>query len=106
MGVLDTKLFTPGKMLPNNTLWIVEQIPGLVYGEDMTEILETGYWPSYNIPAFPIICERSGYGTILNQTGDQGYTSDLPPRPNQRRLPRHAQDDDAIQRLQDGSACA
>jgi len=78
--VLDTKLFTPGKMLPNNTLWIVEQIPGLVYGEDMTEILETGYWPSYNIPAFPIIWERSGYGTILNQTGDQGYTWDLAPR--------------------------
>ncbi len=29
------------------------QIPGLVVSGDVTQDLERGYWPSYNVPYFP-----------------------------------------------------
>ena len=59
--VVDYKLFTPGKALPDNTLWVTEQIPGLMMSADVTQQLERGYWPSYNVPYFPEIYELSGY---------------------------------------------
>jgi len=34
--ILDYKLFEPYNALKNNTLWIIEQIPGEVAGEDAT----------------------------------------------------------------------
>ena len=45
--VVDFKLFTPGKALKPDTLWIVEQIPGLVVGGDVTNILMESHFPSY-----------------------------------------------------------
>jgi hypothetical protein len=36
----------------DDALWVVEQVPTLVVGKDVTEILRTGYWPSYNVPFF------------------------------------------------------
>lgn len=50
--VVDYKLFSPGQPLVPNTLWVVEQIPGLVVGSCLTLQLERGYFPSYNIPNF------------------------------------------------------
>ena len=58
--VLDLKLFTPGKDLLPNTLWIAEQFPGVVGIQDVTEILQYGYWPSYNIPSIPSLYVASG----------------------------------------------
>ena len=61
--VINYNLFTPGKPLMSNTLWVAEQIPGYIesydsYPEipqtyfftsaDVTSQLERGYWPSYN----------------------------------------------------------
>ena len=46
--VLDGKLFKPGNALQKNTLYVIEQIPGLVVGGDATNELEKGYWSSYN----------------------------------------------------------
>ncbi len=46
-------------LLPN-TLWVVEQIPTLVVADDLTTVLQFGYWPSYNIPFFPQIFQLSG----------------------------------------------
>ena len=46
--VIDSKLFKPGNALPPNTLFVVEQIPGLMAGADGTNELVRGYWPSYN----------------------------------------------------------
>ena len=40
--IVDYNLFTPGKDLPANTLWVVEEIPGLVYGGDVTPQLVRG----------------------------------------------------------------
>ena len=46
--VLDTKRFKANNALQSNTLFVVEQIPGLMAGADVTEQLERGYWSSYN----------------------------------------------------------
>ena len=58
--VLDLKLFTPGQDLLPNTLWIAEQFPGVVGTQDVTPILQYGYWPSYNIPSIPELYVASG----------------------------------------------
>ncbi|XP_005096538.2 phospholipase B-like 1 [Aplysia californica] len=77
--VLDLKLITPKKPLPDNTLWVAEQIPGLVVAEDTTPILRAGYFPSYNIPFFEEIFVKSGYPEYVKKHGIQ-YTYDLAPR--------------------------
>ena len=51
-AILDMKLFTPGKALVPNTLWVMEQIPGTMVGADQTHLLTFGYFPSYNVPFY------------------------------------------------------
>lgn len=59
--ILDYKLFEPGKDLKPDTLWILEQLPGIVHMADQTVLLQQqGYWASYNIPYFPYIYNISG----------------------------------------------
>ena len=53
--------FEPGKALKPDTLWIVEQVPGLVVSGDATEILALGHFPSYNVPFWKAIYDISGY---------------------------------------------
>ena len=49
--ILDYKRFEPGKPLKPDTLWILEQLPGIVEMADMTVLLQDQrYWASYNIP--------------------------------------------------------
>lgn len=67
--VVDYKLFRPGNALVPNTLWVIEQIPGLVIGKDMTETLKLGYWPSFNVPYFTEIYNRSGYLDLDQREG-------------------------------------
>jgi len=40
--ILDLKKVTLGRELANGTLWVVEQIPGLVVGADQTTVLRAG----------------------------------------------------------------
>ena len=48
--VVDYKKFYPGEKLEDNTLIVLEQIPGQVVWNDKTEFLRTQtYWPSYNL---------------------------------------------------------
>jgi len=42
--VVDVKQVRLGQRLADGTLWIIEQIPGLVVGADQTEILRNGSW--------------------------------------------------------------
>ncbi|XP_059142725.1 phospholipase B-like [Physella acuta] len=77
--VIDLKLFTPKKPILDNTLWVVEQIPGLVVAEDATPILRAGYFPSYNIPFFEEIYDTSGYPDYVDKHG-LDYSYDLAPR--------------------------
>ena len=49
--VLDYKRFTPGENIKPGTLWILEQLPGIIESADMSAFLqESTYWASYNIP--------------------------------------------------------
>jgi hypothetical protein len=65
--VVNVGSFTPGAALLPDTLWVVEQIPGLVVGGDVTQELERGYFPSYNVPYWPAIYNLSGYASMIEK---------------------------------------
>lgn len=68
--IIDYNLFTPGAPLKNNTLWILEQIPGFVVAEDQTDVLRAQqYWPSYNTPSYPFIFNMSGDQVNVDKYG-------------------------------------
>jgi len=78
--VVDYKQFTPGQAPRDGTLWVLEQMPGNIYREDMTSLLlEQMYWPSYNTPHFKFMYELAGFPSMANQFGDW-YTYDKTPR--------------------------
>lgn len=70
--VVDLSKFERGKGVHEGLLVVVEQIPGLVVSGDQTEILMYGYWPSYNVPFYREIYERSGYSDMLRRFGAHG----------------------------------
>jgi len=45
--IIDLKKVTLGRELANGTLWVVEQIPGLVVGADQTTVLRFGLFCVY-----------------------------------------------------------
>ncbi|KAF0302701.1 putative phospholipase B-like 2 [Amphibalanus amphitrite] len=52
-------------------LWVTEQMPGLLVGDDVTQVLaHAGYWASYNQPYFPIIDDISGNKRQRAERGD------------------------------------
>jgi len=73
--IIDTNKFNPGKPLEDGFFWVAEQIPGQIEFAELTNIVKFGYWPSYNVPYFPDIWTKSGYGRY----GDQ-MTHELAPR--------------------------
>jgi hypothetical protein len=55
--VLDYKKFTPGQPVVPETLWVLEQLPGMVEMADLSLYLkQNGYWASYNIPYVTCFC--------------------------------------------------
>jgi hypothetical protein len=50
--VLDTKniIFGQYPQIQSNSLMILEQMPGMIEINDVTDHLKFGYWPSYNVP--------------------------------------------------------
>ena len=81
-AILDMKLFKPYSALQPNTLWVMEQIPGLVYGSDQTHLLSFGYFPSYNVPFFREVYDRSGFEEAAGRLGGSvpGLDFQLAPR--------------------------
>eukprot|EP00929_Paragymnodinium_shiwhaense_P051928 TRINITY_DN26055_c0_g1_i1.p1 TRINITY_DN26055_c0_g1~~TRINITY_DN26055_c0_g1_i1.p1 ORF type:complete len:652 (-),score=94.09 TRINITY_DN26055_c0_g1_i1:169-2124(-) len=78
--IVDYKLFTPGEALKDNTLWIVEVLPGTSQLHDETSKLRSqGFWGSYNRPFFPSIREVSGHFAAQRSHGDL-YSYDKCPR--------------------------
>ncbi len=68
MDMKKIKKDSEGRLkLNNNTLWIVEQIPGYTKSKDVTQTLREGYWPSYNIPYFNEIRKRSLINYIIKK---------------------------------------
>eukprot|EP00456_Euglypha_rotunda_P002589 TRINITY_DN10481_c0_g1_i2.p1 TRINITY_DN10481_c0_g1~~TRINITY_DN10481_c0_g1_i2.p1 ORF type:complete len:309 (-),score=51.31 TRINITY_DN10481_c0_g1_i2:11-844(-) len=77
--VVDYKKFVPNSPLTSDVLWVMEEIPSVVKAEDMTSYLSRGEWPSYNVPFFHEIYDRSEYPQIVETQGvEQSY--DLAPR--------------------------
>ncbi|KAK7480064.1 hypothetical protein BaRGS_00028701, partial [Batillaria attramentaria] len=61
-------------------LTVLEQIPGKVHHEDVTEkLINTSYWASYNIPYFQDIFEAMGLPDMVSKFGDY-FTHDGTPR--------------------------
>lgn len=54
-------------------------MPGLVKGGDVSETLARGYWPSYNIPYWPEVYEKSGYPKMAQKHGNY-FTYEMAPR--------------------------
>jgi hypothetical protein len=68
--VVDFKRYSPGASLVPGTLWVAEQIPGLVHRADVTAVLSAqGYWASYNIPYFADVYALSGFAALEQQQG-------------------------------------
>merc|ERR1719240_2105034 len=60
--IVDYNLYKVGKPLPDNLLWIVEQVPGQIESRDMTQYLRSnGYWGSVNRPFFTSVRDVSGF---------------------------------------------
>lgn len=60
--VVDFKLYSPGSTVAPNTLWVAEQLPGVVVRGDQSAVLrDNGFWASYNVPFYPEIYALSGY---------------------------------------------
>ncbi|XP_075553798.1 putative phospholipase B-like 2 [Dermacentor variabilis] len=78
--VLDYKLFRPGAPIVNGTLWMREQMPGIVhYGDLSARLREQKYWPGYNVAYFDDIFEISGQPAKVKEYGDY-YTYENCPR--------------------------
>ncbi|KAM6943857.1 putative phospholipase B-like 2 isoform 2-T2 [Lycodopsis pacificus] len=69
--IVDYNHFTPGRTDIKEDLFVVlEQIPGLVVYSDKTqELLEKGYWASYNIPYYENVFNASGWNELVEKFG-------------------------------------
>ena len=64
--VLDlNKIDTNKKEIKEEAFMVIEQLPEYTESGDATHFLTKGYWPSYNIPYFKTIYEKSGYVEII-----------------------------------------
>ncbi|GBM34367.1 Putative phospholipase B-like 2, partial [Araneus ventricosus] len=78
--ILDLNKFQPGKPLQDGLLWVIEQLPGYVHSEDVTDVLrKQSYWPSYNTAYFKDIFNMSGGQINAEKYGDW-FTYERTPR--------------------------
>ncbi|XP_075730028.1 putative phospholipase B-like 2 [Rhipicephalus microplus] len=80
--IVDYKLFKPGTAIVNDTLWILEQMPGITRQRDVSDVLrKQSYWPSYNVAYFDDIFVISGQTALVEKYGDY-YSYDKTARAN------------------------
>ncbi|XP_041742202.1 putative phospholipase B-like 2 [Coregonus clupeaformis] len=99
--IVDYKHFTPGMTETKEQLFtVLEQIPGLVVHSDKTqELLQKGYWSSYNIPYYEEVFNASGCRELVEQFGPW-FSLDMNPRAQIfRRNQSHITDMDSMVRL-------
>ena len=70
--MINVGAFQPGKALPQDLLWVVEQIPGTIVAGDATELLTLGHFPSYNVPFWKEIYDKSGYKDQIQKRRPNG----------------------------------
>ena len=69
--VLDlNKIDIKEKNINEKALMIIEQLPVYTGSADVTNFLIKGYWPSYNIPYFKTIFEKSGFVERIEERPD------------------------------------
>ncbi|XP_067911223.1 putative phospholipase B-like 2 isoform X2 [Heterodontus francisci] len=70
--IVDYNYFTPGQFdTRENLLTILEQIPGQIVTADKTdELMQRGYWASYNVPYFEEIFNANGRRALVEEFGD------------------------------------
>lgn len=69
--VVDYNAFTAyDATIKDNTLWVVEQVPGLSEAQDMSHRLrDSGYWGSFNRPFFEKVREATGHDAAQKSHG-------------------------------------
>lgn len=79
--ILNLNKFTPSKLPERGFLTVLEEVPGRIHWEDMSDFLgRNTYWPSYNNPYFKDIQMLSGYSAACALSDDWCY--DSAPRAN------------------------
>ncbi|KAM8886201.1 putative phospholipase B-like 2 isoform 2-T2 [Spinachia spinachia] len=99
--IVDYNHFTPGRTDIKEGLFVVlEQIPGLVVYSDKTqELLEKGYWASYNIPYYKDVFNASGCNELVKKYGPWFSLVDNPRAQIFRRDQTAVTDMDSMVRL-------
>lgn len=79
--IVDYKFFTPGRSdITEKLFTVLEQIPGFIMTQDKTtELYETGYWASYNIPYYEEVFNASGCQELVQKYGSW-FSYDMNPR--------------------------
>merc|ERR1712085_52450 len=77
--IVDYNKFVPFQKLQDNTLWIVEQLPGYFESRDVTDYLRIAHWPSFNQPFFDKVRALSGNSDMEKRFGPQ-YSYSMNPR--------------------------
>ncbi|XP_061842417.1 putative phospholipase B-like 2 [Nerophis lumbriciformis] len=79
--IVDYNNFAPGKTdLMKDLFVVLEQIPGQIIFTDKTEeLLQKGYWASYNIPYYEDIFNASGCNELVEKFGSW-FSLDQNPR--------------------------
>ena len=69
--VFDYHRFTPGSRPEAGAFTVLEQLPGFIHVEDMTDYLvEKTYFSSYNVAYFPETFSLGGFDALVKQYGD------------------------------------
>jgi len=81
--VVDYNLYEPGSdSVPKDTLWVLEQVPGMSHAEDMSATLNSQkYWGSYNRPWFTEVRDSMG-ATTAEELHGALFSRDKSPRAN------------------------
>ena len=71
--VLDTKGVKFGQypQINSSSLMIIEQMPGMIEINDVTDHLKFGYWPSYNVPFGKNISENANITNTIKSKPDR-----------------------------------
>lgn len=78
--VVDYNKFHPGSPIAVNTVRLLEQVPGIIRHDDISETMRgAGYWASYNRPFFEEIRKASGHTQAQASFGAL-YSFDKNPR--------------------------
>jgi hypothetical protein len=77
--IVDYNQFKAGATLSDNTLWVLESIPGATHSQDVSSVLrKQGYWASFNRPYFDDIRAASGHAAAQKSHGSLYSFNDSP----------------------------